>query len=151
MTARGKLFKTKARLLGSQKNSMKTSRKPYLIRALHEWCTDNDLTPHIIVDTKVGGSVVPEEHINEDGRIVLNIGKRATWDLELGNSVITFGARFKGTPYDVSVPTSAILGLYDKETGAGMVFGDATPPEEPEPEPEQKVPHLRLVVNNDES
>lgn len=130
---------------------MSTSRKPYLIRALHEWCIDNELTPHIVVDTTVGGSQVPEEHISEEGRIILNIGSRATWDLEIGNSNITFGARFKGEPHNVSVPTSAVLGIYDKESGAGMVFGEATAPEDPEPEPEQKVPHLRLVVNNDES
>jgi stringent starvation protein B len=130
---------------------MTTSRRPYLIRALYDWCIDNKLTPHIVVDTKHGGCEVPEEYVNEDGKIILNIGEKATWDLYIDDFNVGFGARFKGEPHKIKVSTNAVVGIYDKESGAGMVFGEALPPEEPEPEPEQKVPHLRLVVNNDES
>ncbi|VCU71927.1 Stringent starvation protein B [Pigmentiphaga humi] len=96
------------------------STKPYLIRALHEWCTDNGYTPHIAVavDERV---VVPREHVR-NGEIVLNVGRLATHKLELGNEFIEFQARFGGVARQISVPIDAVTAIYARETGHGMAF-----------------------------
>lgn len=96
------------------------STKPYLIRALHEWCTDNGYTPHIAVtvDERV---VVPREHV-KNGEIVLNVGRLATHKLELGNEYIEFQARFGGVARQISVPVDAVTAIYARETGHGMAF-----------------------------
>ena len=104
---------------------MPTSRKPYLIRAMHEWICDNDLTPHVVIDADMEGVTVPREHTAE-GKIILNIGARATEALHLGNETISFATRFSGTIHSVRVPCSAILGIYARETGEGMIFTDET-------------------------
>lgn len=100
---------------------MPTSRKPYLIRAMHEWICDNDLTPHLVVDAEIEGVVVPRDRV-ADGKIILNIGGNATEALQLGNELISFATRFSGTIHSVQVPCDAVLGIYARETGEGMIF-----------------------------
>ena len=101
-----------------------TSTKPYLIRALHEWCTDNGYTPYItvVVDEH---TVVPREHVRE-GAITLNIGALATHKLVMGNEFIEFQARFGGVSRQISVPVGAVRAIYARETGQGMAF-EVTP------------------------
>ncbi len=97
-----------------------SSTKPYLIRALHEWCTDNGYTPHIVV-TVDANTVVPLAHIH-DGQITLNIGTLATNRLTLGNDYIEFQTRFGGVTEQIFVPVGAVSAIYARETGAGMGF-----------------------------
>jgi len=107
-----------------------TSQTPYLIRALHEWCSDNGLTPHIAV--QVNDTVrVPREHV-KDGQIVLNISWDATNTLQLGNEYIEFRARFGGTLRDIVVPIGRVVAIYARETMQGLSF---TPQDDPEPPP----------------
>lgn len=97
-----------------------TSTKPYLIRALHEWCTDNGFAPHLAV--RVDGAVrVPGEFVR-NGEIVLNVGYEATSALKLGNEYIEFKARFGGVARDVVVPVTHVLAIYARENGQGMAF-----------------------------
>ena len=97
-----------------------SSTRPYLIRALYEWCTDNGLTPYVAA--RVDESVqVPREYV-KNGEIVLNISMDATSSLKLGNEFIEFKARFAGTARDIMVPTSHVLAIYARETGQGMSF-----------------------------
>lgn len=112
------------------------SRKPYLIRALHEWCTDNGYTPYIVV-TVDNNTIVPPAHVH-DGQITLNIGTLATNRLVLGNEYIEFQTRFGGVTEQIYVPVAAVSAIYARETGAGMGFevassepypGTDTPPE----------------------
>ncbi len=92
----------------------------YLIRALHEWCTDNGFTPYVAV--RVDDSVqVPREYVN-DGEIVLNVGFDATSGLQLGNDYIEFKARFGGKPRDIMVPVGRVIAIYARENGQGMAF-----------------------------
>jgi stringent starvation protein B len=97
-----------------------SSTKPYLIRALHEWCTDNGYTPYIVVQVN-DRTMVPPAHVR-DGQITLNIGNLATNKLSLGNDFIEFQARFNGVVEVVSVPVGAVSAIYARETGAGMGF-----------------------------
>ena len=97
-----------------------TSTRPYLIRALHEWCTDNGFTPYLAV--RVDQSVqVPREYVN-DGEIVLNVGIDATHALQLGNDYIEFTARFGGKPREIMVPVGRVTAIYARENGQGMAF-----------------------------
>jgi stringent starvation protein B len=97
-----------------------TSTRPYLIRALHEWCTDNGMTPYLSV--KVDRSVqVPREFVN-DGEIVLNVAYDATGSLQLGNEYIEFKARFGGKPRDIMIPVERVQAIYARESGQGMSF-----------------------------
>lgn len=105
-------------------------RRPYLLRAMHQWMGDAGMTPHVLVDTYVEGVDVPKAHVR-DGRIVLNIGLAATRHLDLGNDWISFEARFGGVPRVVRFPVAAVLSIYARETGEGMVFppeGELAPP-----------------------
>ena len=104
------------------------SQRPYLLRAMHEWMTDQGQTPHLVIDTSVVGVEVPEQHIR-NGKIVLNISDAAVQYLHLGNDQIDFEARFAGTPYRVRAPISAVLGIYARETSEGMVFNEGVMPE----------------------
>lgn len=97
-----------------------TSTKPYMIRALHEWCTDNGYTPHIVVQVDAN-TMVPPAHIR-DGQITLNIGSLATNRLVLGNEAIEFQARFNGVTENLYVPVGAVTAIFARETGAGMGF-----------------------------
>jgi stringent starvation protein B len=105
------------------------SRKPYLIRALHEWCTDNGYTPYIVV-TVDKNTIVPPAHVH-DGQITLNISTLATNRLVLGNEYIEFQTRFGGVTEQIYVPVAAVSAIYARETGAGMGFEVA--PSEPYP------------------
>lgn len=121
-------------------------RRPYLLRAMHEWMSDSGQTPHVVVDAAVPGVVVPAEHIRE-GKIVLNLSHAATRGLVIGNDTVQFEARFGGRPWQVTVPVHAVLGIYARETGQGMIFGEEGGPEPPEPEPSGRPgkPKLKVV------
>ncbi len=96
------------------------STRPYLIRALYEWCTDNGFTPYVAV--KVDQTVqVPREYV-QGGEIVLNISYDATSSLKLGNEFIEFKARFGGQPRDIMVPVGRVMAIYARENGQGMAF-----------------------------
>lgn len=131
-----------------------TSRRPYLIRAIYDWVLDNGLTPHILVAADAPGVQVPGEFVTEDGRITINVGPSAVRGLELGNELVTFSARFSGQPFQVSVPPGAVLALYARENGEGMLFGeveepDPTPPDSPDTPDDggeqKKRSHLKVV------
>lgn len=110
--------------------SESSSTRPYMIRALHEWCTDNGLTPYLAV--RVDHTVqVPQEFV-KDGEIVLNTSYDATGGLQLGNDFIAFKARFGGQPRDIMVPVGRVIAIYARETGEGMAF--ALAPETAQPE-----------------
>jgi stringent starvation protein B len=97
-----------------------TSTRPYLIRALYDWCTDNGLTPYVAV--QVDDSVqVPREYV-KNGEIVLNISFDATSSLKLGNDFIEFKARFAGTAREIMVPVNRVIAIYARENGQGMAF-----------------------------
>jgi stringent starvation protein B len=100
-----------------------TSRRPYLLRAMHEWISDNAQTPHIVVDAQVEGVDVPRQYI-KDGKIILNLSHAATSALKLGNEWVEFNARFAGVTRHVKIPLGAVLGIYARETGQGMIFSD---------------------------
>jgi len=96
------------------------SAKPYLIRAICEWCADNGLTPYLAV--KVNAETrVPTSYV-KNGEIVLNIGASATRKLTIDNVGVRFSARFSGTSHEVAVPMSAVAGIFAKETGYGFAF-----------------------------
>jgi len=108
------------------------SRRPYLIRALYEWVLDNDCTPHLLVAADAPGVTVPKQFVTEDGRITINVSPSAIRELELGNDWITFSARFSGRGYNISIPPGAVLALYARENGEGMLFGDPEVPPQSE-------------------
>jgi stringent starvation protein B len=123
-----------------------TSLKPYLIRSIYDWIIDNDLTPHLLVDAENNQAILPQQFI-EDGKIVLNIRPQAIQRLTLGNEEIQFNARFSGRPMSIVVPITAVMAIYAKENGKGMIFdqedeeSDKTPPENKPP----TRPTLRVV------
>ena len=98
-----------------------TTTRPYLIRAFYEWIADNNCTPYIAVDTTLSGVEVPPEYV-ENGRIILNISMTAVRGLKLDNAYISFNAQFGGRGRDIYVPIHAIIAIYAKENGKGMVF-----------------------------
>src|ERR1041384_214154 len=110
------------------------SRRPYLLRAMHEWISDSNQTPHIVVDASIEGVEVPRQYV-QGGKIILNVSSNATSMLSLGNEVVRFRARFGAATYDVSVPIAAVLGIYARETGQGMIFSEADTPTPPPPTP----------------
>jgi len=116
-----------------------TSSKPYMLRALYEWIVDNDCTPHIVVDAHVSGVMVPQQYVNKSGEIVLNISPGAVQDLSLDIESTSFSARFAGVPHDIFVPTEAILGVYARENGRGMMFEQEADPEPTPPKGPRKV------------
>ena len=96
------------------------STKPYLIRAIHEWCSDSNLTPYISV--RVDASTrVPAECV-KNGEIVLNVSYDATHRLTIGNDLIQFTARFSGVSRECSIPIEAVLGIFARENGQGLFF-----------------------------
>ncbi len=99
------------------------SRRPYLIRAMHEWMVDSQETPHLLVDAEVEEVSVPREYV-QNGKIILNVSPNAVQALDLGNDYIAFHARFGGDPRHVSVPTRAVLAIYSRESGQGMLFNE---------------------------
>jgi len=124
-----------------------TSSRPYLIRAIHEWILDNDMTPHLLVDMEGEGVDVPVQH-GQNGKIVLNISPQAVESLVLGNDAIGFRARFGGIATDVFVPVTAVLAIYSRENGRGMVFteDDSSPePDDDSGSRSTKKPRLKIV------
>ncbi len=100
-----------------------TPNRPYLIRAVNEWLLDNRCTPHLLVNAEAPGVDVPRQYI-QDGKIVLNIGPNAVEGLRVSNDEVTFLARFSGVSQLVSLPVEAVLAIYAKENGRGMMFSD---------------------------
>ena len=107
-------------------------RRPYLLRAIHEWISDSLCTPHIVVDATVKGVEVPRQYV-KDGKIVLNVSWNATANLRLGNDELTFSGRFGGTSMSLCIPIQAVLAIYARETGQGMIFTDEDVAEAPTP------------------
>jgi len=102
-------------------NESMTSNKPYLIRALNEWIIDNHMTPFLLVDANVEGVEVPQQHI-KDGKIILNIAPGAVQEIAIEDEWVYFSARFSGQAFMVNVPVNAVLAIYAKENGRGMMF-----------------------------
>ena len=98
-----------------------TSHRPYLLRALYEWIADNGMTPHLLVDAEQPGVRVPP-HAIKDGRVVLNVAERAVARLQMDNESVSFSARFGGVSYPIDVPMAAVVAIYARETGQGMVL-----------------------------
>lgn len=133
-----------------------SSNRPYLLRAIYDWISDNGLTPYLLVDAAAPGVQVPPSAI-KDGKVVLNIATRAVDALELGNRQVRFLARFGGVSQGIQLPLPAIEAIYAQETGQGMML----PPDDPavtadvetEVEPESAEPaapprrgnHLRII------
>jgi len=124
--------------------SMKSSR-PYLVRALYEWILDNGCTPYLLVDATVAGVDVPQQYV-KNGQIVLNVAPGAVAGIDMSNDEIRFRGRFGGVATDVFVPIGAVLGIYARENGQGMVFEpeQASPPPDDEPRGGGR-PSLRVV------
>ncbi|HJS21750.1 MAG TPA: ClpXP protease specificity-enhancing factor [Steroidobacteraceae bacterium] len=128
-----------------------TSRRPYLLRAMHEWISDNAQTPHIVVDAQLEGVDVPRQYV-KDGKIILNLSHAATSALKLGNEWVEFNARFGGVTRHVKVPLGAVLGIYARETGQGMIFSENDMGPEPpagkstgSADKGRRRPHLKVV------
>jgi stringent starvation protein B len=125
-------------------------KRPYLLRAMHEWIAESGHTPHVIVDAANVRAEVPRAYVKE-GKIVLNLSEGATQRLRLGNEEIEFDARFAGVIHHVRFPVSAVLGIYARETGEGMVFSEQDlgpePPNRPTPAEEggARRPQLKVV------
>lgn len=128
------------------------STKPYLIRAIYDWCADSGLTPYLAVRVD-GQTRVPISYV-KDGEIVLNLSMDAVRNLQMGNDEITCGGRFGGVPQEIIVPITAVIGIFAKETGQGLVFqGQESTPTPPTGEGGGKVSdnpsppksHLRVV------
>lgn len=133
------------------------STKPYLLRALYEWCADQGFTPYIAVQVDAH-TLVPRQYVR-DGQIVLNLGAEAVQNLHMGNDLITCQARFGGVAQSLSIPVGNVAAIYARENGQGMAFevGESTEetaipteesaPEAPEPPPTDGPtrPHLTRV------
>jgi stringent starvation protein B len=126
-------------------------KRPFLLRAMHQWITECGNTPHVIVDAGYEGAEVPRAYV-KDGKIVLNLSEGATQHLRLGNEEVEFDARFAGVVHRVRFPVSAVLGVYARETGEGMVFSEQDlgpePPKRPTPAEEgggNRRPQLKVV------
>jgi stringent starvation protein B len=109
-----------------------TSSRPYLMRAFYDWIVDNGCTPYVVVNANLDDVQVPRTYV-KDGQIVLNVSPSAVMAFRLDNAAMEFNARFGGVPMQVHVPMSAVLGIYARENGQGMIFEpeENTPPELP--------------------
>lgn len=124
------------------------STRPYLIRAIYEWCVDSGLTPYLAVHPDEH-TEVPYSHV-KDGQIVLNLSAEAVRNLEMGNEIISCTGRFNGAPFNLLVPVEAVMGIFAKENGQGLVFqgGDQPPPVDDagtQSKPAPRKPHLKIV------
>jgi len=115
-----------------------TSSKPYLIRGLYEWLLENDVTPYLLVDANFYGVMIPQGTAN-DGKVVLNLMPSAIQALVLDNEYISFSARFGGVAQNVYCPMAAILAIYAKENGEGMMFNEE-PHASPDPDGKKASP-----------
>lgn len=123
-----------------------TSSRPYLLRALYEWILENNCTPYIVVNAYAEGVQVPQDYV-KDGQIILNISPVAVHGLLMGNDALEFNGRFAGIPTPVYVPSGAIMGIYARENGQGMVF-DAEKPSPVPPTPPKPPSGLTPVSKN---
>lgn len=117
------------------------SSRPYLVRALYEWIVDNDCTPHLLVNAEYPGVQVPAGFAS-DGQIVLNASPSAVRHLHMDNQAVSFEGRFGGVAHTLYIPSEAVLAIYARENGQGMVF-DMEPPvlsDEDEPDPDDSGP-----------
>jgi stringent starvation protein B len=114
------------------------SSKSYLFRALYDWILDSDCTPHMVVDALLPGVNVPQQHI-KNGQIVLNISPGAVGNFLMDRHAVAFSARFGGVPVGIHVPMHAVLGIYARENGQGMMFEPESPPD-PDPLPSDDTP-----------
>ena len=125
-------------------------KRPYLLRAMHQWMTDGGQTPHVIVDVDRHAVEVPRAFV-KDGKIVLNISYDATQHLNIGNDFLELDTRFGGAVHRVRAPIGAVLGIYARETGEGMVFSEQDlgpqppPPKPPAAEEGRPRPQLKVV------
>ena len=123
-----------------------TSSRPYLIRALYEWIVVNNLAPYLLVDARIKGVKAPSEFsVNE--KIVFNLSPQAVKDLNLDNEIITFNARFSGKSRNIVVPIGAVLAIYSKENGRGMVFSEEDETRPPDPSNSDKSKTKLKLVN----
>ncbi|MFY9260617.1 MAG: ClpXP protease specificity-enhancing factor [Gallionella sp.] len=123
------------------------STRPYLIRAIHEWCVDGGYTPYLAVRVNEA-TEVPRAYV-KDGEIILNLNPNAVRNLDLGNDVISCSSRFNGVVHQLFVPVEAVIGIFAKETGQGLVFQaeDAPPPPSADApsKPSPSRPKLKIV------
>jgi len=125
------------------------STRPYLIRAIYEWCVDGGLTPYLAVRVNEQ-TEVPLAYV-KDGEIVLNLSTGAVHNLEMGNEMITCSGRFGGVPFDLMIPVEAVIGIFAKETGQGLVFQGSDPQQPPpssnqvDEKPKPHKPQLKIV------
>lgn len=96
-------------------------KRPYLLRALYDWLVDSGLTPYLLIDAEGDDVQVPADYVT-DGRIVLNVGPNAVRNLHLGHDHVSCDGRFGGRPFPLSIPLRAVLAIYAKESGEGMMF-----------------------------
>lgn len=126
------------------------SNRPYLLRALYDWICDNRLTPYVLVDARGADLCVPRDFV-QDNRIVLNIAPAAVRELELGNDRVRFKGRFSGRSLPVHFPVAAVLAIYARENGRGMIFPEEaqTPAADaksaPQTEPPKDRSHLSVI------
>jgi len=116
-----------------------TSNRPYLLRALYEWISDNQLTPYVLVSATEPNVQVPQAYI-KDGKIVLSVAMQAVRDLVIDNEAVQFSARFSGIAHSIYAPMESVMAIYAKENGQGMFFQpgngpDNTPPDSPDSGP----------------
>jgi stringent starvation protein B len=126
-----------------------SSLKTYLLRAVYDWALESGFTPYIAVDATYAGVQVPERFV-EGGRIVLNIQPNAIHGYQLTDELLSFSARFGGTPSNVAVPLAAVLAIYAKENGQGISFPEpnkttGTEPSPPDAPGPKKGPSLKIV------
>lgn len=136
-----------------------SSNRPYMLRAMYDWINDNDMSPYLLVNARMPGVKVPSSAV-ADGQVVLNVAARAVGALDLGNEWIRFDARFGGVSHHIEVPIGALLAVYAKESGQGMMFPAEEPsaedsrvadavgtdaPDENDKPPPKRGSHLRVV------
>ena len=124
------------------------SSRPYIMRALYEWIVDNEMTPYVLVDASIDGVVVPQQFV-KDNQIVLNISPDAVVELSISNESVSFNGRFGGVATDIFAPVAAVVGIYARENGQGMVLDpedNLTPPDDTTPTPDKpERPTLKIV------
>lgn len=120
---------------GSNDNTIPmTSNRPYLLRAIYDWISDNHLTPYVLVDASMQGVQVPPQAVR-NGQVVLNLDMQAVANLDLGDEWVGFNARFSGASQTVGFPVAAVLAIYAQENGQGMMFADDDGATAPAPAP----------------
>ena len=129
----------------SKEPTVMTSSRPYMVRALYEWILENNCTPYVLINALANEVLVPTEFV-KNGQIVLNVSPSAIVDLEISNDSIMFNGRFGGVPMDIFAPMTAVMGIYTRENGQGMMFEME---EEPEPQP-PKEKHMKSVETKKE-